>query len=190
MFARLLELDLVKANDLVILTKGELSGVQGGTNSMQILKVSLRIRDGAQRSRQNKVSRTLRSRCWCWYWHCSRSCFALLRGSLPQLDGDIRVAGLAAPVTIERDRLGVPTVTAANADGSGVRDGVRARPGSLLRDGSVAPAGRGELSEIIGAAALAQDEARASSASDKLRERLSSRRRPNSALSSRRTRAA
>jgi pyruvate kinase len=41
LFARLLELDLVKANDLVILTKGELSGVQGGTNSMQILKVSL-----------------------------------------------------------------------------------------------------------------------------------------------------
>ena len=41
LFARLLELNLVKANDLVILTKGELSGVQGGTNSMQILKVSL-----------------------------------------------------------------------------------------------------------------------------------------------------
>ena len=39
LFNRLLELDLVKANDLVILTKGELSGVQGGTNSMQILKV-------------------------------------------------------------------------------------------------------------------------------------------------------
>ncbi len=41
LFTRLLELDLVKKNDLVILTKGELSGVQGGTNSMQILKVSL-----------------------------------------------------------------------------------------------------------------------------------------------------
>ncbi len=38
-FARLLELSLVKLGDLVILTKGELSGVQGGTNSMQILKV-------------------------------------------------------------------------------------------------------------------------------------------------------
>jgi len=38
-FARLLELSLVKHGDLVILTKGELSGVQGGTNSMQILKV-------------------------------------------------------------------------------------------------------------------------------------------------------
>jgi pyruvate kinase len=40
LFDRLLELGLVKMNDLVILTKGELSGVQGGTNSMQILKVS------------------------------------------------------------------------------------------------------------------------------------------------------
>jgi pyruvate kinase len=40
-FHRLLELKLVRQGDLVILTKGELSGVQGGTNSMQILKVLL-----------------------------------------------------------------------------------------------------------------------------------------------------
>jgi len=40
-FSRLLELALVSPGDLVILTKGELSGVQGGTNSMQILKVIL-----------------------------------------------------------------------------------------------------------------------------------------------------
>jgi len=40
-FTRLLELHLVKSNDLVILTKGELSGATGGTNSMQILKVAL-----------------------------------------------------------------------------------------------------------------------------------------------------
>lgn len=39
LFARLLELKLVDDNDLVILTKGELSGVEGGTNSMQILRV-------------------------------------------------------------------------------------------------------------------------------------------------------
>jgi len=37
----LLDLQLVKKNDLVILTKGELSGVQGGTNSLLILKVAL-----------------------------------------------------------------------------------------------------------------------------------------------------
>ena len=41
LFTRLLELQLVKRDDLVILTKGELSGVEGGTNSMQILKVAL-----------------------------------------------------------------------------------------------------------------------------------------------------
>lgn len=41
LFTRLLELRLVRKRDLVILTKGEHSGVQGGTNSMQILKVTL-----------------------------------------------------------------------------------------------------------------------------------------------------
>lgn len=40
-FARLLELRLVEHGDLVVLTKGELSGVEGGTNSLQILKVAL-----------------------------------------------------------------------------------------------------------------------------------------------------
>jgi pyruvate kinase len=41
-FDRLLELGLVDVNDLVILTKGELTGVSGGTNSMQILRVTKR----------------------------------------------------------------------------------------------------------------------------------------------------
>jgi pyruvate kinase len=40
LFARLLELKLVKPHDRIILTKGEQSGVQGGTNSMQILTVA------------------------------------------------------------------------------------------------------------------------------------------------------
>src|SRR6185503_16454186 len=37
-----------------------------------------------------------------------------LASSLPQLDGERGVAGLAAPVEIERDDLGVPTIHAAN----------------------------------------------------------------------------
>jgi pyruvate kinase len=41
-FDRLLELGLVETGDQVLLTKGELSGVSGGTNSMQILRVSKR----------------------------------------------------------------------------------------------------------------------------------------------------
>ena len=40
-FARLLDLRLVERGDLVILTKGEQSGVEGGTNSLQILKVAV-----------------------------------------------------------------------------------------------------------------------------------------------------
>jgi pyruvate kinase len=38
-FRQLLDLKLVAEGDLIILTKGELSGVVGGTNSMQILQV-------------------------------------------------------------------------------------------------------------------------------------------------------
>jgi pyruvate kinase len=37
-FRQVLDLKLVKEGDLIILTKGELSGVAGGTNSMQILQ--------------------------------------------------------------------------------------------------------------------------------------------------------
>ena len=39
-FHMLLELRLVDEGDLIIVTKGELSGVSGGTNSMQILRVT------------------------------------------------------------------------------------------------------------------------------------------------------
>ena len=38
-FAMLLDLGLVEEGDLVIMTKGELTGVQGGTNSLQIVQV-------------------------------------------------------------------------------------------------------------------------------------------------------
>ena len=40
--------------------------------------------------------------------------YAMLRGSLPHVDGHLAVAGLSAPVTIERDALGIPTIRAAN----------------------------------------------------------------------------
>src|SRR6266699_1835843 len=40
--------------------------------------------------------------------------YGVLRGSLARLDGKLRLAGLAAPVRIERDSRGVPTIEAAN----------------------------------------------------------------------------
>ncbi len=39
-FKTLLSNDLVEAGDLVIFTKGDLSGVSGGTNSMKIVRVT------------------------------------------------------------------------------------------------------------------------------------------------------
>src|SRR5690349_19930413 len=36
------------------------------------------------------------------------------RGSLAELDGELALPGLSAPATVERDALGVATVTAAN----------------------------------------------------------------------------
>ncbi len=39
-FARLLDMGLVEENDLVIVTKGDLEGVSGGTNGMKILRVT------------------------------------------------------------------------------------------------------------------------------------------------------
>ncbi|HYM35838.1 MAG TPA: penicillin acylase family protein, partial [Steroidobacteraceae bacterium] len=40
--------------------------------------------------------------------------YGLLRGSLPRLDGEIAIATLSAPVSIERDSQGVVTITARN----------------------------------------------------------------------------
>lgn len=82
-----------------------------------------------------------------------------MKASLPQLDGERAVAGLSAPVTVERDSLGVPTIRAANR-----RDAVRALgflhaqerffQMDLLRRSSA-----GELSEVFGPGALRADRA-------------------------------
>src|SRR5688572_11379364 len=45
----------------------------------------------------------------------------LMRGSLPDLDGELDLKGLSAPVTVQRDVRGVVTIDAANE-----RDAMRA----------------------------------------------------------------
>ena len=81
----------------------------------------------------------------------------LLRASLPQLEGELRLDGLSAPVEIERDDLGVPTIRGATR-----RDVVRATgflhaqerffQMDLLRRRAA-----GELSGLLGPAVLAED---------------------------------
>ncbi|RBG48232.1 penicillin acylase family protein, partial [Xanthomonas oryzae pv. oryzae] len=44
----------------------------------------------------------------------SLALYLLMRGSLPQLDGEGALSGLAAPVSVQRDGLGVVTIDATN----------------------------------------------------------------------------
>jgi len=81
----------------------------------------------------------------------------VLRASLPSLDGDVHHLGVVAPVTIDRDAMGVPTVEAGNrvdlAYGIGFAHGQdRFFEMDLSRR---LPAG--ELSEVFGKAAVEQD---------------------------------
>jgi len=84
--------------------------------------------------------------------------YAVLRSSLPMLDGTIASPALGAAVTIERDALGIPTVQAANradlAYGTGF---VHGQDRFFQMDLSRRLAA-GELAELFGAVALEQDE--------------------------------
>ncbi len=83
--------------------------------------------------------------------------WGLLRGSLPQLDGDLALPGLSAPVSIERDALGVVTVQAANeADMARALGYVHAQERFFEMD-LMRRSAAGELSELFGAKALPMD---------------------------------
>src|SRR6266545_5087451 len=80
-----------------------------------------------------------------------------VRASLPRLDGELKLAGLSAPVTVERDALGVPTIRAATrvdaARALGFLHGQdRFFQMDLLRRNAA-----GELAALFGSAALDVD---------------------------------
>src|SRR5450755_2979084 len=83
--------------------------------------------------------------------------YGILYASLPPLDGPITSRGVGAPVTIERDALGIPTVNAADridlAYGTGF---VHGQDRFFQMDLSRRLAA-GELAELFGAVALEQD---------------------------------
>ncbi|MBT8085244.1 MAG: penicillin acylase family protein [Woeseia sp.] len=83
--------------------------------------------------------------------------WATLRASLPQLDGEFAVAGITAPVSIERDAIGAPTLHAQNRNDLAFATGfVHAQDRFFQMDLSRRNAA-GELAELIGAALLARD---------------------------------
>ena len=82
-----------------------------------------------------------------------------MQASLPQLDGPATVAGLTAGVTIDRDSLGVPTITGANrADVARALGWVHAQERFFQMD-LMRRKAAGELAEVVGAAALGLDKA-------------------------------
>lgn len=82
-----------------------------------------------------------------------------VKASLPQLSGERAVPGLSAPVTVERDALGVPTIRAASrVDATRVLGFLHGQDRffqmDLLRRSSA-----GELAEIVGPAVVEVDRA-------------------------------
>ncbi len=83
--------------------------------------------------------------------------WAMLRASLPQLDGSVAVAGISAPVIIERDANGAPTLQAKNRNDLAFATGyVHAQDRFFQMDLSRRNSA-GELSELIGSVALEHD---------------------------------
>jgi penicillin amidase len=85
-----------------------------------------------------------------WFYHASVA-------ALPQTSGELRLAGLSAPVTIVRDTRGVPHITAANLDNLLFAQGFVTAQDRLWQMDVNRRFGRGELSEIFGERTLRVD---------------------------------
>jgi len=81
----------------------------------------------------------------------------VLRASLPQLDGRQPVTGLGAPVTIERDARGTPTIRARSREDLAFATGFLHAEDRFFQMDLARRLAAGELAEILGPAALPQD---------------------------------
>ena len=83
--------------------------------------------------------------------------WAILRASLPQLDGELSVAGLAAAATIERDAAGIPTLTARSRTDLAYATGFAHAQDRFFQMDLIRRRGAGELSELFGEIAVNAD---------------------------------
>jgi penicillin amidase len=83
--------------------------------------------------------------------------YALLRASLPQLDGAIRESGLKQPVRITRDALGVPTIEATDRADLAFATGFLHAQDRFFQMDLARRLAAGELAELFGAIAINQD---------------------------------
>ena len=79
------------------------------------------------------------------------------RASLPQVDGQVRVEGLSAPVTVLRDAQGVPHIRAGNLHDLLFAQGYITAQDRLWQMDALRRAAFGELAEIVGPGAVERD---------------------------------
>ena len=83
--------------------------------------------------------------------------YLIAKSALPQIDGQIQVSGLKAPVSITRDLHGVPTIEASNFDDLYFTQGYVTAQDRLWQMDGMRRYAAGELSEILGADFIAHD---------------------------------
>src|SRR5258708_1814585 len=79
------------------------------------------------------------------------------RSALPDLDGALPVSGISAPVSVNRDSHGVPTIEAATLDDLFFAQGYVTAQDRLFQMDLMRRAAAGDLSEVIGDVALKHD---------------------------------
>ncbi len=79
------------------------------------------------------------------------------RAALPQIDGSLSIAGLSAPVTVQRDTHGVPHISAAGVDDLLIAQGFITAQDRLFQMDTLRRHAAGDLAEILGPNLLPHD---------------------------------
>ena len=87
----------------------------------------------------------------CWWIR------AQLRASLPVLDGRVTISGLHGPVSVTRDRLGIPTIRATSREDVARATGFLHAQDRFFQMDLARRRAAGELAELVGARALPLD---------------------------------
>ncbi|HUB29299.1 MAG TPA: penicillin acylase family protein [Terracidiphilus sp.] len=82
---------------------------------------------------------------------------SVTQAALPQLDGDLRLSGLSAPVTVRRDAHGVPHIEAASDDDLFFAQGYITAQDRLWQMDVLRRNANGELAEVLGASLVKHD---------------------------------
>ena len=83
--------------------------------------------------------------------------WAMLRGSLPQIDGERSVEGIADRATIVRDADGIPVITASSRRDLAFATGFAHAQDRFFQMDMIRRQAAGELAEVVGEAALPMD---------------------------------